>query len=144
MVAAVALSAAGAYAENSTDQNWLLVKYDSNGDARITQDEVALKKLNIFRHMDLDGDNGVSFKEYESMDGAKRQALLKSRFNKLDSDQDGRVSEAEYSSYMGMFASIDSNGDGTLTSDEMSVAERAEAFVSRCLWMFCLRTKMSD
>lgn len=120
--------------------NWLLAKYDLNGDHRITQDEIASKKLSIFRHMDADGDGGVSFDEYETMDSAKRFALLKARFLKLDSDHDGRVSEAEYSSYMGLFANIDSNGDGTLTADEMGVKESREAYVTRCLWWFCLRT----
>lgn len=135
-----------AVAENSDYQagNWLLAKYDRNGDDRITQDEVSTKKLNIFRRMDSNDDGGVSFAEYESVDGAKRQALLKSRFNKLDSDRDGRVNESEYSSFMGLFASIDSNGDGTLTAEEMNVAERSEAYVTHCLWWFCLRTEMDE
>ena len=146
----VAVTAAGSRADSDNaavdaqNENWLLAKYDANGDARITQDEVSTKKLNIFRHMEVDGDGGVSFNEYESMDSAKRQALVKSRFLKLDSDQDGRVSQGEYSSYMGMFASIDSNGDGTLTENEMSVSETPEAHVTHCLLWLCLRTKMSD
>ncbi len=144
----VVICALGAVGVNAADDdfdyhgnNWLLAKYDLNGDARITQDEITSKKLNIFRHMDNDGDGGVSFDEYENMDSAKRFALLKSRFAKLDSDHDGRVSEDEYCSYMGLFADIDSNGDGTLTSDEMNPQEEHEAQVTRCLWWFCLRTE---
>lgn len=133
-----------AFAEVEGGGNWLLAKYDVNGDDRITQREIASKKLKLFRHMDADADGGVDFREYERIDTAKRHALLKSRFIKLDSDHDGRVTEAEYSSYMGLFSNIDSNGDGTLTVQEMRVAERSDEFVTHCLWMFCLRTSQDD
>ena len=130
--------------DNYTGNNWLLAKYDANGDAQITLDEITSKKLNIFRHMDLDSDGGVSFKEYEKLDLAKRKALLKSRFIKLDGDRDGKVTESEYSSYMGMFASIDSNGDGALTEEEINNGSKTEAYVSHCVLWFCFRTKMDD
>lgn len=147
----VSLAAAGllmgvatAQAEIAGSANWLMAKYDVNGDERITQQEIATKKLKLFRQMDADRDGGVDFDEYENTDTAKRYALLKSRFIKLDSDHNGRVTEEEYSSYMGMFTSIDSNGDGTLTADEMQLAEQGELYVTRCLWMFCLRTTQDD
>jgi hypothetical protein len=133
-------------AENDvyTGDNWLLAKYDSNGDSQITLDEITSKKLNIFKHMDLDNDGGVSFKEYESLDLAKRKALLTARFIKLDTDHNGKVTQKEYSSYMGMFASIDSNGDGALTEAEINSGNQADAYISHCLWMFCFRTKLDD
>ena len=133
------------YAESDASQDhWLLAKYDLNGDAKITQDEVAVKKLNIFRHMDMDSDGGVSFDEYKDVDFSRRQALLKARFGKLDTDRDGLITEKEYSTYMGLFSSIDSNGDGTLTSKEMGV-EQQQAKVednSHCLLWFCFRTSL--
>ncbi|TQV79494.1 hypothetical protein FKG94_11545 [Exilibacterium tricleocarpae] len=121
--------------------NWLLAKYDLNGDSQITQSEITSKKRNIFKHMDNDNDGGVTFDEYENMDVAKRQALLRSRFNKLDIDQNGRLTEAEYTNYMGMFDSIDSDGDGTLTSVEMGVGE-AQAKETHCLLWFCFRSSL--
>ena len=139
----LALSASGsAQTDDYSGDNWLLAKYDANGDAQITLDEITSKKLDIFQHMDLNSDGGVSFKEYETLDLAKRKALLKSRFIKLDMDRDGKVSQTEYGSYMGMFASIDSNGDGALTQDEINSGSQAEAFVSHCVLWFCFRTKM--
>jgi Ca2+-binding EF-hand superfamily protein len=128
-------------AADSGENGWLLAKYDLNGDERITQTEITSKKRNIFKHMDSDSDGGISFNEYESMDMTKRQTLLKSRFNKLDLDQDGRLTENEYCNYMGMFDSIDSDGNGELTSVEMGV-EKAENTSTHCLLWFCVRSEL--
>jgi len=122
----------------STDQ-WLLAKYDLNGDTRITEQEVSDKKQRLFTRMDTDKSGGVSVIEYEQMDIAKRQALLKARFNKLDENSDGSVSAAEYGSFMGMFRSIDSNGDGTLTAMEMGGAQVARTQATRCFLWLCVR-----
>lgn len=122
----------------SADQ-WLLAKYDLNGDARITEQEVSDKKKRLFTRMDTDNDGGIDFDEYEQMDIAKRQALLWSRFNKLDDDRDGRVSATEYGSFLGMFRSIDSDGDGTLTAIEMGGQQMARTQVTRCFLWLCIR-----
>jgi len=135
-VSAVVVQADSDY--QSTDQ-WLLAKYDLNGDSRITEQEVCDKKQRIFTRMDADSDGGVNFEEYEKMDAVKRQALLHSRFNKLDEDHDGRVSSAEYGSFLGMFRSIDSDGDGTLTAVEMGGNQVARTQVTRCFLWLCVR-----
>ena len=59
----------------------------------------------------------VSFEEYESTDAARRENLLKSRFSKIDGDDDGVVTEQEYSHFLGQFSSIDSDGDGILSRE---------------------------
>lgn len=129
--------------QNSTKKegNWLLAKYDLNGDAQITLNEVASKKRNIFKYMDTDDDGTVSFEEYETMDIVKRDALLKARFNKLDLDHDGTLTEKEYCNYLGLFKSIDSDGNGTLTSAEM-VTEQEKVQKTHCLLWFCVRTEL--
>ena len=132
----MALSA-NAQAPADGSQSWLLAKYDLNGDARISQEEISAKKLDIFRLMDLNVSGGVSYEEYEQVDSARRTLILKSRFNKLDGDKDGEVTEAEYSSFLGQFSSIDANGDGML--DEAEMTPVVGEYETHCFYWLCLR-----
>lgn len=137
VVIAVALLAWTSVA--SAEGKWLLAKYDLNGDAKITEQEVIEKKINNFRLMDSDQDGRLSFSEYQEMDKTRRQLLLKTRFSKLDHDRDGVISDTEYSNFLGKFSSIDANGDGSLSSDEVQ-GRHPDNYVTRCLAWFCLRT----
>lgn len=128
----IAVQAAG----DGKNADWLLAKYDLNGDAVISQEEITAKKLHIFRLMDLNTSGGVSFDEYEQIDAARRNMLLKARFNKLDQDKNGEVTEAEYGSFLGQFSSIDANGDGMLDSEEITPVESHE---THCFYWLCLR-----
>lgn len=121
---------------------WLLAKYDLNGDTKITQEEVAQKKQSLFLRMDNNDDGDISFGEYQLTDQARRAALLKARFNKLDENHDGKVSEQEYASFLGMFNSFDSNGDGALTEQEVNLNPEQATQITRCLLWFCLRTDL--
>jgi len=147
LVASVVFMTSSVQADDYDHSNgqWLIAKYDLNGDTMITRDEVKTKRQAIFRYMDADSDGGVSFKEYVTLDAIKRQALLKARYNKLDLDQDGRVTTAEYKAYKGLFASIDSDGDGALSATEIgskAVAKKSPA--THCLLWFCVRTKLKQ
>ncbi|WYH48082.1 hypothetical protein WKW49_12920 [Teredinibacter turnerae] len=130
------------------DDQWLLAKYDENGDNIITVDEISEKRKQIFERMDGDGTGDVSFGEYRQLDQAKREMLLKARFNKLDLDQDGVLSGEEYVSYLGSFERFDQNGDGSITSEEIAspgsgdrsgwLSKKVKEDVSCLLW-FCVR-----
>ena len=122
--------------------SWLLSKYDLNGDSRITEDEVVLKRLNIFRYLDANKDTSVSFSEYVLADKARRNNLLKARFSKIDGDGDGLVSESEYSSFLGLFSSIDLNADGVLNHAELNQSDSTGAPNDYCMLWFCFRTQL--
>ena len=125
----------------NSDGQWLIAKYDLNGDTQITATEVSTKRESIFQYMDADSDGDMSFNEYLTLDSIKRQAVLKARFNKLDSNQDGYVTQSEYRSYIGRFTAMDSNGDGNLTTQELNRnAVHTEAKNTHCLLWFCVRT----
>lgn len=82
-------------------------KRDRNGDGVLTQDEMRR------------GHDG-------KRSGKHRGKGMRERFNTTDTDGDGRLSEAEFlaraddrPSPSDLFAKMDANGDGELTSDEM-------------------------
>lgn len=150
------VTAASVFADEGTSKNeqWLLAKYDVNGDKVISVDEISEKRQKLYASMDLDADGGVTFGEYEYVDGVKRQMLLKARFNKLDLDQDGKLSSSEYCSYLGSFDRFDQNGDGNITTSEIDMSKVQAAKQKQkpepvkveddtsCLLWFCVRTSL--
>ncbi len=142
------LSSMSTFAQDGvSDEQWLLAKYDVNGDQVISSSEVADKRKQAFIRMDFNQDGDVSFDEYEDLDKVRRATILKARFDKLDSDRDGILSGAEYSSYLGSFERLDQNQDGIVSQKEMSLntegkkkARRKEADL--CLLWVCVRKNM--
>lgn len=139
--------------ETAAEDLWLLAKYDENGDKVITIDEISEKRKQIFARMDGDADGGVSFDEYLEVDKAKRQMLLKARFDKLDLDQDGNLSGEEYCSYLGSFERFDHDGDGNITPEEINQKPAAKVDLAKqpetsddedvhCLFWVCIRTNL--
>lgn len=126
---------------SQSDHRWLLAKYDLNGDDTITAEEITSKKLRVFQFMDSNKDGAVSVDEYIVSDAQRRETLLKARFDKLDLDHDGIIDGEEYTSYFGLFASIDGDGDGNLTESEVKAAQSDVEYKTRCLWVLCVRTQ---
>ncbi len=123
------------------DPRWIIAKYDLNGDDTITAEEVTSKKLRVFQFMDTNQDGAVSVDEYIISDAQRRETLLMARFDKLDLDHDGIIDGQEYTSYLGLFASIDGDGDGHLTESEVKASQSDVEYKTRCLWVLCLRTQ---
>ena len=137
----VTLSGLGNSAQGEPE-SWLLAKYDLDGDAQISAAEIAEKKSRLFTLLDRNGDGDVAFEEYQSADQSRRLGLLQTRFNKLDTDQNGLVSSAEYASYMGLFNRFDNDGDGRLSRDEVQQQKHTGVDDTYCLLWLCLRTDL--
>lgn len=157
LIAALLLVSAASQAEPGSSGNgqpvggnWLLAKYDANGDSVISADEISYKRERVFERMDADADGAVSVVEYQSLDARKREMLLRARFLKLDLDGDGRLTAQEYSSYLGSFDRLDSDGDGRVSSAEMALSSADERALNQmltaeepethCLLWLCVRT----
>jgi EF hand len=133
--------------ENRGPDLWLLAKYDSNGDQVISLDEISVKREKLFGYMDSNQDREVSFDEYQGLDIQKRKLLLKARFDKLDADRDGKLSDEEYRSYFGSFARFDQNEDGSISSEEIASGSPAKVEAAakekddgqHCLLWVCVR-----
>ncbi|MDZ7923390.1 MAG: hypothetical protein U5M23_04885 [Marinagarivorans sp.] len=127
---------------------WLMAKYDSNGDSAITAEEISQKRERMFSAMDDDGDGIVSLDEYELLDVKKRALIVKSRFAKLDKNGDGQLTDDEYVGYYGSFGAFDLDGDGNITSAEMKLdpkytkAKLQTADGSKCLLWLCVRASI--
>jgi len=133
---------------SGSQELWLLAKYDVNGDKVISMGEISDKRQKLFTNMDYDQSGDVNFDEYAKLDSKKRRLLLKARFQKLDLNMDGEVSNEEYSSYIGSFDRYDLNGDGNLTAAEMKgkdsknekpVAKKDTVANAKCLLWVCIR-----
>ncbi len=125
--------------------NWLMAKYDENGDHVISLNEINKKRKSYYAVMDRDQDGLLSFSEYQKVDMLKRQSALAGQFKRLDLNKDGVVNSKEYSAYQGDFDRLDLNNDGQITSSEMqskSLSNKSilkEARATKCLLWFCIR-----
>lgn len=141
----LALPSFAASSGKANSDRWLLAKYDANGDQVITINEVNDKRVKLFAYMDGNMDGQVSFDEYQHLDIRKRQMLLQARFEKLDLDDDGNLSDAEYSSYLGSFERFDHNGDGEISAEEMAQRPQQKAASdddAYCLLWLCVRSSI--
>lgn len=117
----------------------MLEEVDVNQDGNITKDEVAAhkaaKKAEKFAAADTNGDNLVTFAEFDAhaeAEKARREAERRQRrFERLDADSDGYVTAEEMNAAEGrrgnrgdrMFDRMDTDGDGILTEAEREAAK---------------------
>jgi Ca2+-binding EF-hand superfamily protein len=69
-----------------------LARYDTDGDGRVTREEVQAARLEEFRQADTNSDGNFSLEEMQAL----REQKKGERFESLDSDASGSISEAEF------------------------------------------------
>lgn len=88
---AAVLAGGAAMAQPSTANHPNLVKYDTNGDGQLSEQEMQAAKAQLITTYDSNGDGQLSEAEKQ----AARTQLAAQAKSRLDTDGDGQVSEAE-------------------------------------------------
>lgn len=113
---------------------------DENGDGKISSIEHASAHENRFAAMDANDDGVLTFEEFSSFrmgpgpkDGGqgKKQNKMATKkqvmFEKMDTDHDGKVSQAEFNAFAAaMFAKADANDDGAVDEAEFAAHHMAK------------------
>lgn len=99
----------------------LFAEADTNGDNKLTVDEVRAAAAKRFAAADSNKDGALEPSELQAM-GLQRRAERKTqRFQQLDKDHNGSLSADEAPPRLQeRFAQVDTNSDGKLTPDEFS------------------------
>lgn len=108
-----------------------IAQFDSNGDGKVTLEEIQAKRAADAKALDANGDGSISQDELVNFELAKVKARIearvKARFEAQDSNGDGQLSAAELLAHplpTRMFSRIDRNGDGAVDAQEMQSARQ--------------------
>jgi len=95
-------------------------KFDSNEDGRIEKSELDARLAARFKEADLNGDGKISFEESEAAREKRRVERRKERFDRMDRDGDGVLSEVEVNRLAErMWIRADLDDDDVVTMREM-------------------------
>ena len=115
--ASAALFAAGAYAGDGKGRGGHWDKMDTNGDGEITADEASDRFAEHLAAADTDGSGGVSKDEMKAFHQARRAERREKR--NPDKNDDGVVDKTEFlNAAQERFDRLDKDGDGVLSEDE--------------------------
>lgn len=112
---------------------------DTDGDGKITREELEAKRLERIKAMDPDGDGFITLDEMKTRAGEqarqRAEAMAERMFTGLDADKDGKISAAEalgarMAAPQGMerlFNRVDADDDGAISQQEFDrAAERMQ------------------
>ena len=97
-LAALTLAAAGgaAFAQQAPDRPARAMRADSDGDGRLSRGEFVGRRLERLTAVDSDRDGSVTVDERRAAVRTRMAARADSRFDRLDADDDGAISRAEF------------------------------------------------
>jgi Ca2+-binding EF-hand superfamily protein len=134
VVASLALSATAGTAHAQEPEarqaggQWLLQRFDADGDGRVTLEEFQAAGEARFATLDADGDGRISAEEFAAARPEGRRAgrpqadenRPRRGLARMDADGDGYVSKAEFeAARMARFNALDANGNGVIDADEI-------------------------
>lgn len=118
-----------------------LMSFDKNGDGVLTPDELPARMQSLFERGDANKDGKLTPDEIKSMAGkqgmpagnqgqdGQRTGMMRTDpiLNALDADHDGVLSTAEVANAKQALLTLDKNGDGEITADEMRPRQQSPA-----------------
>lgn len=103
----------------------LLAKLDSDGDGKLTQDEVNKTRGERFAKFDTDADGNLNLEEYQALWLDAMHSRMVDRFQDLDEDGDAVVTDAEFQQpFENIVSRMDRDDDGEVTRDELQQRRR--------------------
>ncbi len=89
---------------------------DANGDGSVTQEEVDSYRATKLGEVDASGDGALSLDEFATLYAEFTRGRMVDRFQDLDADGDGMISDAEMDARFGNIVErMDRDDDGALT-----------------------------
>lgn len=105
-----------------------LERFDTNGDGRVTREEIEAVRATEFKAADSNGDDSLSFSELGAFEQQQRQDRLAEEFALLDQDGSGGISAQEFTdghpqdraaAAATVFGLADLDGDASLSLEEL-------------------------
>lgn len=97
----------------------MMEAYDTDGDGRLTQEEVDQARAAQLKKFDKDGDGMLSIGEYEALWLDAMRERMVDQFQEHDADGDGKVTQEEFGSrHARMIKRMDRNGDGVFDEED--------------------------
>jgi hypothetical protein len=97
----------------------MMVRFDTDGDGKLTLAEITARREASFRQFDADGNGTLALAEYEALWADAMKERMVDRFQHHDDDGDGQVSLAEFNDrFVAMVRFMDRDGDGDIDADD--------------------------
>ncbi|MEZ5920930.1 MAG: hypothetical protein R3C60_06215 [Parvularculaceae bacterium] len=114
LVLAAAVAGGAAVAKSPKDG----MRFDKDGDGKISVEELDARQKEFIAKADADGDGFITKDEMKTFREARRAEMQARRFP--DGNGDGVVDASEWNAAMQeRFTKLDKNGDGVISQDEM-------------------------
>lgn len=111
---------------------------DTDGDGKITREELEAHRLDRIKSLDPDGDGFITLEEMKTRMGdearKRAEAMAERIFERVDADKDGKISAAEGLAakahgrpgpdFGRLFDRVDRDGDGAISKEEFERAAR--------------------